>query len=57
MNIGNRIKQSPVKGMRDTIWAEGSKAVNDEPWNYARHFLIISLRISVIDANSLIRFL
>jgi protein-S-isoprenylcysteine O-methyltransferase Ste14 len=57
MNIGNRIKKSPVKEMRDSIWAEGSRAVDDEPWNYVRHFLLISVRISVIESNTLIRLI
>ena len=55
MKIGNRIKKSLVKEMRDLIWAECSVAVNDEPWFNARHSLLIPIRISVIDSNDLIR--
>lgn len=57
MNIGNRIKKSLVKEMRDSIWAECSRAVDDKPWFYTRHSLLIPIRISVIDSNDLIRLI
>jgi|688.fasta_scaffold610616_4 hypothetical protein len=57
MNIDNRIKKSLVKEMRDSIWAETSRAVDDKPWFYTRHSLLIPIRISVIDSNDLIRLI
>lgn len=57
MEIGNRIKQIPIKGMRDSIWTETSKLVDDDPWDFGRHMTIIPIQRLVIDANSLIRLL
>jgi hypothetical protein len=54
MNIGNRIKKSLVKEMRDSIWAETTIAVDDKPWFYTRQSLLIPIGISVIDSNDLI---
>lgn len=54
MNIGNRIKQIPIKGMRDSIWTEGSKAVGDIPWYIGRHTVIIPIQSLVIASNDLI---
>ena len=55
MDLGNIIKKSLVKEMRDSIWAECSRAVDDEPWYYARHSLLVPIRVSVIGSNDLIR--
>ncbi len=55
MDLGNIIKKSLVKEMRDSIWAECSRAVDDEPWYYARHSLLAPIRVSVIGSNDLIR--
>ena len=57
MKLGNRIKKSLVKEMRDSIWAETSRAVDDKPWFYTRHSLLIPIGISVIDSNDLIRLI
>jgi hypothetical protein len=57
MKLGNRIKKSLVKEMRDSIWAETSRTVDDKPWFYTRHSLLIPIRISVIDSNDLIRLI
>ncbi len=57
MNIGNRIKKSLVKEMRDSVWAETSRAVDDKPWFYTRHSLLIPIGISVISSNQLIRLI
>ena len=54
MNIGNRIKQIPIKGMRDSIWTETSKLVDDDPWNFGRHMTITPIRRLVIASNDLI---
>lgn len=55
MDLGNIIKKSLVKEMRDSIWAECSRAVDNKPWFYTRHSLLIPIRVSVIGSNDLIR--
>ena len=54
MNIGNRIKQIPIKGMRDSIWTETSKLVDDDSWNFGRHMTITPIQRLVIASNDLI---
>lgn len=56
MNIGKRIKQIPIKRMRDSIWAETSKLVEDKPWFIIRHSISNTVTILVIDSRTLLRF-
>lgn len=53
MNIGNRIKKSLVKEMRDLIWAETSIAVNDNPWYNARRLVLLPVENSVWDITNI----
>lgn len=53
MNIGNRIKKSLVKEMRDLIWAETSIAVNDNPWYNARRLVLLPVDNSVWDITNI----
>ena len=53
-SLGNRIKQVPIKGMRDSIWTETSKLVDDDPWYVGRHMMIIPIQRLVIASNDLI---
>ena len=49
-SLGNIIKKSPVKGMRDLIWAETSIAVNDDPWFNVRRLVLLPVDNSVSDS-------
>jgi hypothetical protein len=57
MKLGNKIKKSLIKEMRESVWAETSRAVDDKPWFYTRHSLLIPIGISVIGSNDLIRLI
>lgn len=57
MNIGNRIKISPIRELRDSIWAETSKLVEDDPWFLIRHSIFNPVTILVVDSRTLLRLL
>ena len=54
-SLGNRIKQIPVKGMRDSIWTETSKLVDDDPWYVGRRLVLLPVDNSVSDSVTNIR--
>ena len=49
-SLGNRIKQIPIKEMRDSIWTETSIAVNDDPWFNVRRLVLLPVDNSVSDS-------
>lgn len=57
MNIDKRIKISPIRGLRDSIWAETSKLVEDDPWFVIRHSISNPVTILVVDSRTLLRTL
>lgn len=57
MIVGNVIEYKLIKQMRDSIWAETSKLVEDDPWHVIRVSTRHPVTILVVDSKTLIRLL